>query len=154
MSSPHQTIAISFLLGIALMAVTAVVCRGEERALTLDHIVASVASVETGVRYVGFGEVRGKWSVGSAGEVSPWQLSGDVLRDLGVARKSGKINRDVAYAESLARGWLTTLYGRYGEWGAALQAYHRGHGGRGSVSARDYASRVIALAQRIASEEQ
>ena len=121
---------------------------------TIDHYIAAIAGVETGVRYMGVGDIRGKWSVGQDGEVSPWQLSPAVLADLNVKNKSRRIHSDPVLAESIVRQWLARLHSRYGRWEDVLGAYHRGHGARRGGAAADYADRVINLAHRLASERQ
>lgn len=121
---------------------------------TIEDYISAIAAVETGTTRTEMGVVHGSWSVGKAGEVSPWQLSRDVLQDLGVVHQAGRINRDLVFSESLVRGWLVRLMLRYGDWKTVLGVYHRGHGGRRSDSARDYADRVNNIATSLAKAAQ
>ena len=113
----------------------------------IDSILSAIVAVETGCVRTGTGEVSGKWSIGEAGEVSPFQLHPRVLQDLGVAHKSGRIHRNPVYAESIARLWLGRLHHRFGNWPDAVAAWNGGAYGMRGRSAQDYSVRVMALAE-------
>jgi hypothetical protein len=134
---PH----LAFLLAIAL---TLIVCRFGLAVEVPDRIVAAIAAVETGTEWRSIGDVRGKWSRGADGEVSPFQLSPAVLTDMGVTNHA-RVHRDTVYAESLARLWLVRCYVKAGNWPDAVARYNAGNRYR-SRTARDYSARVIALA--------
>lgn len=132
---------LSLLCAIAL---TFVVCRFGLAVEVPDRIVAAIAAVETGTEWRSIGDVRGKWSRGADGEVSPFQISPSALADMGVSNHS-RVHRDVVYAESLARLWLSRCYAKAGNWPDAVARYNAGSRYR-SRTARDYSARVIALA--------
>jgi hypothetical protein len=114
---------------------------------TLDQITAAVCAVETGATWVDTGNVRGRWSVGGAGEISHWQITDDVLSDLGLSSaQKRKVGRDPIYAESVFRLWYARLLSRTGSHSQALAAFHRGLGGRHRRDAREYAERVLTYA--------
>lgn len=113
--------------------------------ITFDHIIKAVAQVETGVTWVRTGVIVGRWRTGGAGEVSPWQLSPALLRDLGELGHRGRIARDPALSEQIFKRVYWRLYSRLGSHEAALGAYHRGLGSRTSPDAVDYAQRVLNL---------
>jgi len=109
-------------------------------------VLRGIAAVETGTDWRDTGDVRGTWARGSIGEVSPWQLSPDVLRDLGAYDRRARVHSCPVLAESLTRAWLVHLYARTGTWPQAIAAYHAGLRGRHRAYAREYADRVLNLA--------
>ncbi len=113
-----------------------------------DRVIAAIAQVETGTEWRGIGDVRGSWNRGDIGEVSPWQISPAVLRDLNAYDRRFRVHADPVLAESLVRLWLGRLYERTGCWSQACAAYHAGLAGRHRGYARDYAARVLAIANR------
>lgn len=133
---------------IAAIALTFLVCRFGLAVEVPDRIVAAIVQVESGCEWRGIGDVRGKWSRGADGEVSPFQISPAALSDMGVTNAS-RVHRDTVWAESLARLWLSRCFDRHGNWPEAVAAYNAGSRYR-SRSARDYACRVIALAESTA----
>ena len=132
---------LSLLCAIAL---TFAVCRFGLAVEVPDRIVAAIAAVETGTEWRNTGDVRGKWSRGADGEVSPFQLSPAALTDMGVTNHA-RVHRDVVYAESLARLWLVRCYAKAGNWPDAVARFNAGNRYR-SRTARDYSTRVLALA--------
>ncbi len=110
-----------------------------------DRIVAALCQIESGCEWRGIGDIKGRWSVGADGEVSPFQLTQGAIADMGAAAHSARIHRDPVYAESLARLWLSRCYAKAGNWPAALAIYNGGRNYR-SLAARDYSKRVLALA--------
>ncbi len=113
-----------------------------------DRIIAALVQVESGCEWRGIGDVRGKWSRGSDGEVSPFQLSPAALIDMGASDRTARIHRDPVLAESFARLWLSRCYERSGNWPEALSRYNAGSRYR-SRTARDYSTRVLALAAEL-----
>lgn len=133
------------MLRVLIAAILSGVSYAQE--ITIDQIVKAVAQVETGVRWIDTGRIVGRWSVGDAGEVSPWQLSPGLLQDLGKLDARWRIHRDPVLAESLFRLSFTHLLGRTGSYVRALAAYHRGLHGAGGQEAQDYARRVLNLVE-------
>ncbi len=120
-------------------------CYGRE--VHMDRIVAAVAMVESGARWVDTGDIRGPWQRGPYGEVSHWQITTAVLTDLGLSdRQRRKVASDPVYAESVFRLWYARLLLRTGSHAEALAAYNRGLGGIHRGDARDYAQRCLNLA--------
>ncbi len=111
-----------------------------------NQIIAAIAEIETGTTWRGTGDVRGVWSRGNIGEVSPWQLSPAVLRDLRAYDRRSRVHSDTVFAESLVRQWLSRLHDATGSWSQAVAAYHAGIAGRHRRYARDYAARVFSVA--------
>lgn len=112
-----------------------------------EGILAGIAQVETGSIYRN-GELvhyRDKRD-GADGEVGPWQLSPDVLKDMGVSHLRSRIRREVVLAESMTRAWLIRCYRKTGNWADAVAVYHVGPGGS-ARRGRDYAQRVMAIAE-------
>ncbi len=109
-----------------------------------DRIIAALVQVESGCEWRGIGDIKGKWARGDDGEVSPFQLAPAALTDMGVTNHA-RVHRDVVYAESLARLWLSRCYVKHGNWADALSAYNAGSRYR-SRSARDYSVRILNLA--------
>lgn len=107
-------------------------------------VIRGIAAVETGTDWRGIGDVRGTWERGAIGEVGPWQLSPNVLRDLKSHSKRERIHRDPVFAESLTRAWLLHLYARTGSWRETCAAFHAGLGRRSESFAINYANRVKA----------
>jgi hypothetical protein len=134
---------LSLLCAIGL---TFLVCRFAISSEVPDRVIAAIAQVETGTEWRDMGDVRGKWSHGGIGEVSPWQLSPAVLRDLKAYDRRHRVHADVVLAESLTRAWLLRLYGVTGCWSQTCAAFHAGLAGRHRPHARAYAERVMALA--------
>lgn len=132
---------------LAAIALTFLVCRFGMAVEVPDRILAGICAVETGTEWRGVGDVRGKWSRGADGEVSPFQISIAALTDMGVTNHA-RVHRDLVYAESLTRLWLSRCFERHGNWPDAVAAYNAGSRYR-SRSARDYARRVIAIAETI-----
>ncbi len=122
--------------------------------VTIDHITAAVAQVESGVTYRGFAQVSGVWRKGDAGEVGPWQMLPVVLRESGhsAALRRRPADEAVVFYEVAFRDWYGRLLVRTGSHHAALAAYHRGPQGRHRVEAKAYAERVVSLAERLARE--
>ena len=134
----------TFALILVLALVTCAPAKGVE---VPDRIVAAIAAVETRTEWRSIGDVRGKWSRGADGEVSPFQLSPAALTDMGVTNHA-RVHRDTVYAESLARLWLVRCYVQAGNWPDAVARYNAGNRYR-SRTARDYSARVIALASAL-----
>ena len=138
------------LRALAMFALTVLLCLMMARCSAVDvpdRIVAAIAAVETGTRWHSIGDVRGKWSRGADGEVSPFQLSPSALTDMGVTNHT-RVHRDTVYAESLARLWLVRCYVKAGNWPDAVARYNAGTRYR-SRTARDYSARVIALSSEL-----
>lgn len=132
--------------GLVLIVVTTFLTIGLCAQEVPDRIVAAIAEVETGTKWHSVGDVRGTWARGDIGEVSPWQISPAVLRDLKAYDRRSRVHADPILAESLVRLWLSRLYVATGSWSQAVAAYHAGLGGRHRGYARDYADRVLSLA--------
>jgi hypothetical protein len=134
------------LVLILCVALTTLICVTCARAVEVpDRIIAAIAQVETGTTWHAIGDVRGKWTRGSIGEIGPWQISPAVLRDLGATHKANRAHRDPVLAESLTRAWLAHLYRSTGDWRQAVAAYHAGLAGRGRPHGREYSDRVFNL---------
>jgi hypothetical protein len=119
---------------IFFVALTTLLCVTCARAVDVpDRIIAAI------------GDVRGKWTRGSIGEIVPWQISPAVLRDLGATHKANRAHRDPVLAESLTRAWLAHLYRATGDWRQAVAAYHAGLAGRDRPHGREYSARVFNL---------
>lgn len=135
---PH----LAFLLAIGLAFL---VCRFGLASDVPAWVLRGIAAVETGTDWRDMGDVRGKWSRGAIGEVGPWQLSPDVLRDLKAYDRRFRIHSCPVLAESLTRAWLLHLYARTGSWQEACAAFHAGLGRRSEGFAVAYAERVHAV---------
>ncbi len=135
---------------LTLLALAAHVPQAPASEITIEEVLTGIAAVETGYTRHGIGSGKGTWSVGQSGEVSPWQIHPSVLRDLGLHAKSARINRDIVYAESIARLWLGRLYIRFGNWPDSVAAWNGGPRGLERRSARDYSDRVMNIATDIA----
>ena len=133
--------------GLVLIVATTFLTIGLCAVEVPDRIVAAIAAVETGTEWRNTGDVRGKWSRGADGEVSPFQLSPAALTDMGVTNHA-RVHRDVVYAESLARLWLVRCYAKAGNWPDAVARFNAGSRYR-SRAARDYAERVLAIASAL-----
>lgn len=134
------------LVLIVCILLTTLFCASLARAVEVpDRIIAAIAQVETGTTWHAIGDVRGKWTRGTIGEVGPWQISPAVLRDLGATHKANRAHRDPVLAESLTRAWLAHLYRSTGDWRQAVAAYHAGLAGRGRPHGREYSDRVFNL---------
>lgn len=108
-------------------------------------VMRGIAAVETASTWRDIGDLTYRdRRVGGAGEVGPWQLSPDVLRDLRAYDRRSRVHADVVFAESLTRAWLLHLYGVTGNWPSAVAAYHGGLGNRREHFAIAYAQRVRA----------
>jgi hypothetical protein len=116
-------------------------CQGAE---VPDAIIRGLVMVESGCEWRSMGDIRGKWERGADAEVSPFQLSPAALSDMRV-RDANRVHRDVVYAESLARLWLSRCYQRHGNWPEALAAYNGGSRYR-TRGAKDYAARILNIA--------
>lgn len=136
------------LRSAALLLLIGAACAQE---ITLSHITAAVCQIESGCVYNGPGHVLGKWETGGAGEIGYWQVSPMVLRDLKISAAKAK---SASGGERIFRLWYDRLYMATGNHAEALAAYHRGLGGRARSDAKDYAQRCLALAERLAKEEQ
>jgi hypothetical protein len=131
------------LPGLILLVATSFLAIGLCAQEVPDSILRALVQVESGCDWRGIGDVRGHWSRGADGEVSCFQLSPAALSDMGVTN-SARVHRDVVYAESLARLWLSRCYEKHGDWATALACYNSGSRYR-SRKARDYSARIIAL---------
>jgi hypothetical protein len=109
-----------------------------------DPILRALVAVESGCDWRGIGNIKGQWSRGADGEVSPFQLGRDALSDMGVTNHA-RVHRDPVYAESLARLWLSRCFDRTGNWPDALSRYNAGSRYR-TRAARDYSARILNLA--------
>jgi hypothetical protein len=109
-----------------------------------DAIIAAVALRETGSTWHGVLVQAGPRLVGKDGEVSPWQLSPAVLRDLKVS--VARVRHSPRYAELVCRRWLAHLFLVCGSWPRALAAYHRGTHGTNRADAMQYAQDCLNLA--------
>jgi hypothetical protein len=113
-----------------------------------DWCLRGIAQVETNSDWRDIGSITYRdQRLGAIGEVGPWQLSPDVLHDLGVASKAARIHRDVIYAESLTRAWLLRCYARTGSWIEAVAIYHVGSAGD-LATGRLYAQQVSAVGRK------
>lgn len=128
----------SLCLLLALLGFVAGLCAE----VTPDWCIRGIAALETGVHWTDTGTIRGKWSVSSTGDVSPWGLSPAVLADLGLTGKTKRIHSDPVYAESVVRLWLSRLYETTGDWDQAVAAWRGGLAGRNRKLAKEYAVRV------------
>jgi hypothetical protein len=141
-----RVIGIAFLHGLALMGIVALALHKGWAVDVPDRIIAAIAAVETGTEWRGIGDVRGNFARGDIGEVGPWQLSPDVLRDLRAYDRRHRVHADPVLAESLTRAWLAHLYRTTGNWPDTVAAFHAGLAGRHRPHAREYSGRVLALA--------
>ena len=128
-------------------------CQGTyAREVTIESALSAIVAVESGCTRVGMGQISGRWEIGADGEVSPFQLHVDLLRDLGVSGKLARLHRDPVYAESLARFQLDRLYKRFGNWPDTFAAWNGGANGYKRRMARDYSERCMNLATQLAKE--
>src|SRR3954467_14068089 len=134
------TIAKCFATGLLLMAAVAAACAQD----VPDWCLRGICAVESGCDWRSTGDVRGRWDRGAIGEVSCFQLSPAVLRDLHAYDRRHRVHADPVFAESLTRAWLLRLYGVTGSWPEACAAYHAGLGRRAESFAVTYAARVQA----------
>jgi hypothetical protein len=130
----------SLLLLLLLLLLLPLACAVE----VPDSIIRGLVMVESGCEWRSVGDVRGKWSHGADGEVSPFQLAPAALSDMGVTNHA-RVHRDVVYAESLARLWLAKCYRKHGNWRDALGQWNAGSR-FSSATGRNYADRVLNLA--------
>ncbi len=137
----------SLFIGILLALAMAITdAKGAEgtNAYTIDQITAAVCQVETGTVWRGSGSVSGRFGVGSSGEPGPWQITPEVIRQIGFSESRAR--HSVLYSERAFRTWYAHLYEVTGNHDAALAAYHRGLSGRSRKDAKAYAARGINLA--------
>ncbi len=146
----RRTVRVIRLALITLFALAAHVPQAPASdSLTVEQIIPALCQVETGVTRLGMGHYSGKWSRGSAGEVSPFGITPGKLQDLGYGNSISRVHRDSILAESIARGILVALYAKHGSWRIALGCYNAGNNYR--VDGRnDYPDRVLALATDLA----
>lgn len=139
------------LIGAVLLTVALCIgCTASAAAVEVpDRIVAAIAAVETSTEWRSIGDVRGTFARGDIGEVSPWQISPAVLRDMRAYDRRHRVHADPVFAESLVRLWLGRLYLTTGNWPEAVAAYHAGLRGRHRSYAREYADRVLAVASTL-----
>jgi hypothetical protein len=132
---------------IALLS--AGVCYAEEE-ISIDHIVAAVCQIESGTVWKGPGVVSGRYQLGGAGELGPWQSMPYTVQSLGRSLRRNQVS--VSYAEGTFRLWYSRLLHKHGSHAEALAAYHRGSAGRHKSTAKAYAERAMNLAKRLAEE--
>lgn len=138
------------VLTIATIALGAAHAKAQE--ITLCHYLSAIVQVESGCVRRDLGEIEGAWRVGGDGEVSPFQITPDVLRSIGFGSKIWRVHKDPALAESAARLWIGQLRAKHPHPADWLAAWNGGLSGYRGKAARRYADRVIALAQRLATE--
>jgi hypothetical protein len=107
-------------------------------------IISGIAAVETGTNWDGQ-TIKGKWTKGKAGEVSPFQLMPSTLKDLG-CKNINEVHKSPVIAAYYCEKYLVELFERHGNWPEAIARYNAGSRYR-SATARDYAQRVLNLAQ-------
>ena len=108
-----------------------------------DSIIYAIAMRESGYDWSP-GMLRHIVRVSSTGDVSPWQISPAVIRDL--KANKARARTDARYAESLARRWLAHLFQVTRSWRQALAAYHAGLQARQTPRAQAYADQCLNLA--------
>ncbi len=135
------------LPGLVLLVATSFLAIGLCAVECPDWAIRGICAVESGCDWRSTGDVRGKWIRGDAGEVSCFQLTPAVLRDLHAYSRRFRVHADPVLAESLTRAWLLHLYGVTGSWMEATAAYHSGLGNRRQRYAISYAERVSAAGQ-------
>ena len=120
--------------------------------ITIEDALSAIVSVETGCVRVDIGHIRGRWSYGSGGEVSCFQIHPSVLAHLRLSEKSARIHSDPVYAESVARLWFIHLLQKHGNYHDSFAAWNGGDRGSHRRSAQDYAARAVAIATQYAKE--
>lgn len=135
---------LAFILIIFLFVASIVIAAETAAADVPPWVLRGIAKVETSSDWRDIGDLtyRDK-RVGADGEVGPWQLSPDALRDLCSYDKRDRIHRDVVLAESLTRAWLLRCHAQTGNWFDAVRIYHTGPDGDRRRGIK-YAERVLA----------
>jgi hypothetical protein len=119
---------------------------------TLDHYLSAIVQVESGCVRRDLGQIEGTWRVGGDGELSCFQITPAVLRELGFGSKLRRVHSCPTLAESAARLHISLLQSQLPDARDWIAAWNGGLSGYGRKAPRRYADRVIALAQRLAQE--
>ncbi len=144
----YYPLGVSVIARFIPLLLTLGVIHGQE--VTVHHIMQAICQVETGCVWIAPGKVKGKWTTGSYREVSPWQLAPAVITDLRASVR--RVRSDCQYAEDCVLRWLCVLQQRGLDLRQVAAAYHRGYTGRTKPEAKEYAERVVSLAERLARE--
>jgi hypothetical protein len=118
-------------LAIVVLFVLSIVVAGKTAAADIpDWCIRGIAAVETNTTWRDIGDLTYRdRRQGADGEVGPWQISPDALRDLGVSHLMTRIHREPVLAESMTRAWLLRCYRTTGDWFDAVAIYHTGPSG-------------------------
>ena len=135
--------------GVVLIIATSSLCAGLCAVEVPDQIIRGLVAVESGAEWIDTGEIKGRWHRGASGEVSHFQMSIAVLKDM--RAPISRVERDTVLAESYARLWLSKCREKSGSWSEALARYNCGSRYK-SAKAKDYAVRVLALAGELPKE--